>query len=78
MRVPQSGDLRQVGDAEDLVSGTEGGELAADLRANFPPDVGIDFIKDQHRRLIDRGEHRLQRQHHAGGFPTGGDLIERQ
>ena len=65
-------------DAEDLVSGTEGGELAADLRANFPTDVGIDLIKHQHRSLVDCGEHRLQRQHHAGGFTTGGDLIERQ
>jgi hypothetical protein len=78
MRMAQGGDLRKVRDAEDLVGGAEGGELAADLRADFSAHVGIDFIEDQHGRLVDRREDRLQREHHAGGFAAGGDLVERQ
>ena len=71
------GDRCEVGDAEDLTLLRDLTHLFAHHRCSFAADIGVDFVKDQHRNLILRCQNRLQRQHHAGHFAGRGDGSER-
>ena len=57
---------------------TEDGKFTADLRPNLTANIGVDLVEDQNRGAVDGGEHGLQGEHHAGGFATGRDLVERK
>ena len=50
MLVGEGGDLRQVGDAEDLLAAAEGFELLADGFGGAASDADVDFVEDQGAR----------------------------
>ena len=83
--VGEGGDLREVGDAEDLVEGGEGAEFFADDGAHAAADVGVDFVEDEYGDAIAAadaagvtalGEDGFEGEHYAGEFATGGDAAE--
>lgn len=76
MPVPGGGHLGQMGDAQHLVGCGEFAQPLPDGHSGFPTHVGIDFVKNQNRDLVLFREHRLQRQHHTGHLPTGGNRPE--
>jgi len=47
MMIGEAGDLRQVGDAQDLAARRKSFEAAAESLGGTPADAGIDFIEDQ-------------------------------
>ena len=60
------GDLRQVGDAEHLMTGAEFAHLGGNTGRYLPADVRIDLVKDQKRDPVLIGKRRLERKHDAG------------
>ena len=48
--VSKGGDLRQVGDAENLLGAGEGFELLADGLSGAATDADVDFVKDESAR----------------------------
>ncbi len=50
MLIGEGGDLRQVGDAEDLLRAAEGFELLADGFGGAAADADVDFVEDQGAR----------------------------
>ena len=50
MLIGEGGDLRQVGDAEDLLGAAEGLELLADGLGGAASDADVDFVEDQGAR----------------------------
>ena len=84
MLIGEGGDLRQVGDAEDLLRAAEGFELLADGLGGAASDADVDFVEDQGARggfflrfgggFFDRN---FKGQHDAGELAAGGDFGER-
>ena len=71
--IGEGGDLRQVGDAEDLLALAEGFELLADGFGGAASDTDVDFVEDQRARggffLAFGGaffDGDLEGEHHAG------------
>ena len=82
MVVGESGDLRQVRDAHDLVHPRQRPELLAHRFGGTPTDAGIDLI--EHQGSLPRSaatrtalHARLERQHYPREFAAGGDLLRR-
>ncbi len=50
MLIGEGGDLRQVGDAEDLLGAAKGLELLADGLGGAASDADVDFVEDQRAR----------------------------
>jgi len=69
-------DLRQMGNAEDLVRLAEAAHLRADGMGDLTAHVGIDFVKDEQGDAVLGGEGALDGEHHAGDFAAGGDQLE--
>lgn len=63
--VGEGGDLRQVGDDDDLVVGGEHPQLFADDLPAAPADTGVDFVEDERGRGVCPGENGFQREHQA-------------
>src|SRR5438874_12539322 len=59
------GDLRQVGDREDLVLFRNSTQRVANLQSNPAPNAGIDLVKDKGRHPIHARQDRLESEHHA-------------
>ena len=80
--VGEGGDLREVGDAQDLVDGGQVAEFFADDGAHASADVGVDFVEDQDVDAVGPppaaafGEDGFEGQHDAGEFSAGGDAAE--
>src|SRR5688500_10461602 len=74
--VTERGNLRQVGDAEDLAAGREGVQPGADDVRDCPADAGVDFVEDEGLAGdVGRGEG-LHRQHHPRQLAARGDPPE--
>ena len=50
MLIGEGGDLRQMGDAENLLGAAEGLELLADGFGGAASDADVDFVEDQRAR----------------------------
>jgi hypothetical protein len=50
MLIGEGGDLREVGDAEDLLGAAEGFELLADGFGGAASDADVDFVEDERAR----------------------------
>ena len=50
MLIGESGDLRQVGDAQDLLGAAEGFEFVADGFGGAASDADVDFVEDEGAR----------------------------
>ena len=70
-------DLRQVGDADDLVPLGNLTEFAADNRGCNTADAAVDFIEDHGRDVIIIADDLLEGQHDAGHFTAGCDFAQR-
>ena len=57
--------LGKVSDTDDLTFCSDKAEFFTDGFPHFTADVGVDFVKNQHRYLIVRREHYFDRQHHS-------------
>ena len=77
MRICRGGDLRKVGDAEDLAVFPELPEFLADDRGGLPSDVCVDLIEDQCRRIVLFCERDLDRKEEAGEFSAAGVLFDK-
>lgn|SRR5690625_4739368 len=77
MRLRQRSDLWKVSYTDNLMMLTEFRHPQTDDPADFPSDVGIDFIENQNRRPVDPRQNRFKREHHPGDFPARCDFIER-
>ncbi len=77
MVLPEDGDLRQVGDADDLVAAGDFLQLDADNAASSTADVGVDFVEDKDGNGVVFGEYGFDGEHDTCDFTTGGDLRER-
>lgn len=82
MLVGEGGDLRQMGDAKDLLAAAEGLELVANRLGGAASDADVDFVEDQSAGgggfglglgcgLFDRD---FEGEHDAGHFAAGGDF----
>ena len=83
--IGEGGDLREVGDAEDLLDAREGFELLADGFGGAATDADVDFVKDEGagdlsfagaatvRALFDAD---FEGEEDAGHFAAGSDLVE--
>ncbi len=76
LRGSGGGDLREVGDAEDLVGRAEAAHFCADGMGDLAADVGVDLIEDEQGDAILRGEGAFDGEHDAGDFAAGGDELE--
>jgi len=72
-----AGDLRQVGDAQDLVVRCQSAELVADDRTKPAADVGVDLVEHQHADAVAGSQDALEGQHDARQLAAAGDLSER-
>ena len=70
------GDLRQVGDDEDLVVAAQTGQRPAHGHGGLPADAGVDLVEDEGGGRL--GEHEAQGEHGAGQLAARGDLGQRQ
>ncbi len=77
MLVAEDGQLRQVGDDEDLVGAPQVPELFANRPADTAADALVDLVEDEGGHLVGAGEHVFEGQHQAGGLAAGGDPDER-
>ena len=66
----QSRDLREMGDADNLMAAAQFRHFASHGRSNLAAYVGIDFIKNEERNVVLPGEGAFHGQHHAAHFPT--------
>ncbi len=72
------GDLRQVGDDDDLMGAGQPGQPPPDLHRGATAHPGVDLIED-HRGALGRGrKDDLQRQHDPGQLTAGRALAQRQ
>ena len=60
--------LREVGDAEDLMTSSEFGHLDGHASGDLAADICIDLIKNEEGDLVLSRECRLERQHDTGDF----------
>ena len=78
VHVGVGGDLRQVGDDDDLVGAGQPGQPPPDLHRGATADPGVDLVED-HRGALGRGrKHDFQRQHDPGQLAAGRALAQRQ
>ena len=73
MRAGGGGDLGEVGDAKDLMRGTELFHFRADFCADFAADVGVDLVENENGNTVLRGERGFECEHDAGDFAAGRD-----
>src|SRR5262249_34077817 len=72
-----SGDLRQVGDAEDLAVFGDLLHFLSDDIGRFAADIGVHFVKNQHRHLVLSGEDGFESADHPSRVGGGGDGAQR-
>ena len=85
MLIGEGGDLRQVGDAEDLLRAAEGFELVADGFGGAASDADVDFVEDEGARggflswylEEDFFNGHFKSEEDAGELAAGGDFDER-
>src|SRR5690348_7135165 len=70
-------DLRQVRDAQHLVTLGERAEFFADGRTKAAADVGVDFIEDENADAIALRQNAFEREHDAAELSAGRDLPQR-
>src|SRR5690625_4703927 len=78
MRLRQRSDLWKVSYTDNLMMLSEFRHPQTNDPADFPSDVGIDFIENQNRRPVDPRQNRFKGEHHPGDFPARCDFIERR
>src|SRR5258708_28524641 len=64
-------------DAEDLMLARERPERPTDDIAEAAADAGVHLIEDEHRRLVLRREHDLEREHDPRELAAGRHPLER-
>ncbi len=77
MRASRSGDLRQVGNAEDLPLLSDLAHFLRDGIGRFSTHIGIHLVEHQDRNPVFRSEHSFESEHDASQFTGGGDRAER-
>ncbi len=70
------GDLREMGDAEDLVGSAEAPHFCADGMGDLAADIGVDFVEDEQGNAVLGREGAFDGEHDAGDFAAGGDELE--
>ena len=78
MGVREGGDLRQVGDHDDLGAPGQPGEPPPDLHRGLPANPGVHLVEHERRHRVGAGEDDLDGEHHPGQLAAGGSLGERQ
>ena len=73
----KGGNLREMGNTDDLIFYCQILELLCDEFRCFSPDTGIDLIEDQSFFGFCVLTYRFKCQHDAGKLPSGSDLAER-
>ena len=74
MVVRHGGDLRQMGDTQDLAHLCHIPQLFRDPLGGPAADAGVHLVKHGGHALLPRAEHGLHGQHDAGKFAAGGHL----
>ena len=77
MLVREGGNLRQVGDHQNLHVSSEHGKAATDFDRCLTAHTGVHLVEDEGRYGVHFGKHYLQGEHHAGELTAGGALTER-
>ena len=77
MAVGHGGNLRQVGNADNLMAPGDYTKLFRNHLGRPAADPGINFIKNQGGNIICLGQHRFHRQHDARQLTAGGNHAER-
>ena len=67
------GDLREVGDAENLMSRSEFPHLRGDPGRDLTADIGINLVEDEQGNPVLIGKGGFQGKHHTGNLAAGGD-----
>src|SRR6185369_5167333 len=75
--VGERGDLRQVGDAEDLAAGAERPQPLADDAGGVAADAGVDLVEDQGAGRAGAAEV-AERQHHPRELAARGGVADRR
>ncbi len=82
--IGERGDLRQVGDAQDLPASREALQPLADRACGVAADAGVDLVEHERRAPTRRWplmppslQRARQREHHARELAAGGDLAQR-
>ena len=78
MDVGVGGDLRQMGDHDDLMGARQAGQPATDLHGGTPSHSGVDLVEHHGRALGGRRQHHLQGQHHPRQLAARCALVQRQ
>ena len=71
------GDLREVGDGEDLALLGDGAHFCADGVSDFAADVGVNLVEHEQRDGVLRGERGFHGEHDARNFAARCDGLER-
>ena len=74
--VPEGGDLRQVGDDDDLPTRSEPLEPRPHLGRRLPADAGVDLVENKGGRGLGASQHEFEGEHDAGQLAAGGSLTE--
>ena len=77
MLVREGGNLRQVGDHQNLHVSGEHGEAATDFDSCLTAHTGVHLVEDEGGYGVHFGKHYFQGEHHAGELTAGGALTER-
>ena len=77
MLVREGGNLRQVGNHQNLHVSGEHGKAATDFDSCLTAHAGVHLIEDEGGHGVHFGKHYLQGEHHAGELTAGGALTER-
>ena len=77
MAVLHSGNLRQVGDTENLVIFCQASHLAGDLPGRLTADAGVDFIENKAVHFVLVCKNSLEGEHDPGEFSSARDLFKR-
>ena len=75
--VGEGGDLRQVGDDQDLGGPGQRGQPPADLDRRLAADAGVDLVEDQRRHRVGARQHDLDREHDPRQLAAGRALLQR-
>ena len=68
--VGERGDLRQMGDDDDLDRSSQPSQPAADLDRGLAADARVDLVEDHRRHRLDVGQAHLDGQHHPRELAT--------
>ena len=77
LHVRQTGNLRQVGDAEDLAPRRDRPQPLADGAGRAAADADVDLVEDQRRHAVGLRERRLEREHHPRELAARGHPRQR-